>query len=287
MRSTSSLKGQARFGTQARRHAGQARGAASYLRFVLKTCSEAGLRGESDEFMQDAVRAELLNNFRDAERQLLRHRRRARGAHRSRSPAACATACCELHTAGAAAACARNAERAKEWESRADELVNRARGVNSQAVPANFFRTMVETADDVADELEDAAFHLTLLPARTVPADSLSELPALGELLVHGAQEYVKAVESARHVRRGGAREDVQDFLSGIHRIQQIERETDEAQRGIKRALLGGETDARAAVRAARRRAQPGAGGRRADALRNADARPRARRRPHEMSLHA
>ena len=60
----------------------------------------------------------------------------------------------------------------------------------------------------------------------------------MGELLVHGTQEYVKLVENARHVRRGGAREDVQDFLAAIHRIQQIEHETDEAQRAIKRALV-------------------------------------------------
>ena len=35
-----------------------------YLRFVLKTCSEAFVRGEPESFVQDAVRAELFNNFR-------------------------------------------------------------------------------------------------------------------------------------------------------------------------------------------------------------------------------
>ncbi|MGZ5650684.1 MAG: hypothetical protein ACXWG8_10170, partial [Usitatibacter sp.] len=71
-------------------------------------------------------------------------------------------------------------------------------------------------------------------------------LHALGELLVQGTQEYLKVVESARHVRRGGVREDIQDFLAGIHRIQELEHDADEAHRGIKRHLVARMGDPRA-----------------------------------------
>jgi uncharacterized protein Yka (UPF0111/DUF47 family) len=238
------LKGQARFGRKLDEILGK-REAGDFLHFALKTCSEAALRGESDGFMQDAVRAELFNSFRTMNDQVYdivaEH-----AALAVEIAGGVRDSLLHLRTASAAAVFARNAERAKEWESRADELVNRARSVTSQAVPTDFFRSVVETADNVADELEDAAFNLTLLPPLHEHTDGQSGLSALGELVVHGTQEYVKAVESARHVRRGGAREDVQDFLAGIHRIQKIEHDADEAQRSIKRELLGGACEPRA-----------------------------------------
>ncbi len=236
------LKGQARFGRKLDEVLGK-REAGDFLRFVLKTCSDTALSGEPDAFVQDAVRAELFNSFRTLNDQLYDIVADHAGLT-VEIAGGVRDSLLHLRTANATAVFARNAVRAKEWESRADEMVNRARGVNSQAVPAGFFRTVVETADNAADELEDAAFNLTLLtPDRS---DAHSRLPVLAELLVHGTQEYVKAVESARHVRRGGAREDVQDFLAGIHRIQQIEREADEAQRALKRELLTGIADPRA-----------------------------------------
>ena len=52
-------------------------------------------------------------------------------------------------------------------------------------------------------------------------------------------------IETARLVRRGGQREDMQDFLEAIHRIIAIEHQTDESHRSIKRALLADGNDAR------------------------------------------
>jgi len=133
---------------------------------------------------------------------------------------------------------AANAERAKEWESRADELLNAARAAARRADGMNFFAALIESADDVADDLEDAAFNLTLATGKgqgQMP-------PALVELagyLVQGAQEYVMLLETARHIRRGGSREDTQDFVEAFHRIASLEHLCDDAQRVLKRALLG------------------------------------------------
>jgi uncharacterized protein Yka (UPF0111/DUF47 family) len=237
------MKGQARFGQKLNEILG-ARETSDYLRFVLKTCSEAFLRGEPESFVQDAVRAELFNNFRTLEEQLYDivadH-----AALTVEIAGGLRDSLLQLRIANTDTMFARNAERAKDWESRADELVNRARGVTGQADPADFFRSIVEDADDVTDELEDAAFNLTLLPPSAQGLQAEAGLQELGELLVRGTQEYVKVVESARHVRRGGLREDVQDFLAGIHRIQEIEHDTDEAQRAIKRELVGSIADPR------------------------------------------
>jgi uncharacterized protein Yka (UPF0111/DUF47 family) len=127
--------------------------------------------------------------------------------------------------------------RAKEWETHADELVNRARDAERPGDSSTFFRGLLESADDIADELEDAVFHLTLLPASASQHVAYAPLRNLSQLVVQGAQEYLKAMEIARHVRRGGAREDTSDFLDAIHRIMLVERRSDEAQREVERAL--------------------------------------------------
>jgi len=236
------MKGRARFGQKLDEILGR-REAGDYIAFVLKTCSEALLRGESESFVQDAVRAELFNHFRTLQEQLYD----VVADHAAlivEIAGALRDAMMRLRTPDAALALGRAAERAKQWESRADDLVNQARG-SMAAQSDGFFRSIVEAADGIADSLEDAAFHLTLVRAGGIPPSTESRLHALAEIVVQGAQEYVKAIESARHVRRGGLRDDVQDFLAAIHRIQEIEHGADTAQRAIKRELLAGPDDAR------------------------------------------
>ena len=237
------LKGQVRFGQQLTQVLDK-REAITFLKFVIRTCAESGLRGEPESFAQDAVRAELFNSFRTVQERLY-DVLADHAALIAEIAGGIRDSLLHAGLASAGKAFERNAERAKDWESSADDLVNRARSASANADATEFFRLIVELTDDIADELEDAAFHLTLLPALGSRADAEARLQSLSELLVHGTQEYVKLVENARHVRRGGAREDVQDFLAAIHRIQQIEHDTDEAQRGIKRALCNGIDDAR------------------------------------------
>jgi len=237
------LKGQARFGQQLTQVLDK-REAITFLKFVIRTCAESGLRGEPESFAQDAVRAELFNSFRSVQERLY-DVLADHAALIAEIAGGIRDSLLHAGLASAGKAFERNAERAKDWESSADDLVNRARSASANSDATEFFRLIVELTDDIADELEDAAFHLTLLPAMGSRADAEARLQSLSELLVHGTQEYVKLVENARHVRRGGAREDVHDFLAAIHRIQQIEHDTDEAQRGIKRALCNGIDDAR------------------------------------------
>jgi len=139
--------------------------------------------------------------------------------------------------ADAAQVLAANAERAKEWESRADEQLNAARAAARRADGMSFFAALIESADDVADDLEDAAFNLTLAAGK----GQCQMPPPLAELaghLVQGAREYVMLLETARHIRRGGSREDTQDFLESFHRIASLEHQCDDAQRALKRVLL-------------------------------------------------
>jgi uncharacterized protein Yka (UPF0111/DUF47 family) len=236
-------QGQFRFGTPLSEMLGE-REAVEYLRFVLRSCAQGLLRGEPESFVQDAVRAELLNHFRTS-RQRLFDIAVEHAAYVVEIASGVRDAVLSGRPADAAGGLERNAHRAKEWETRADELVNRARAAVHHSDSGEFFRGLLEAADDIADELEEAAFHLTLLPAVPASGGLFGPLRPLAELAVQSAQEYLKALETARHVRRGGVREDMQDFLEAIHRIIALERRSDDAERQVERALATTASDFR------------------------------------------
>jgi uncharacterized protein Yka (UPF0111/DUF47 family) len=210
--------------------------AGEYLRFVLRTCTQALLRSEPESFVQDAVRAELLNHMRSSQQGLF-DVASEHAAWVVELAAAVRDGILQWRLPDAQSRIKQYSSRAKEWETHADELVNRARNAERPGDSSTFFRGLLESADDIADELEDAVFHLTLLPASASQHVAYAPLRNLSQLVVQGAQEYLKAMEIARHVRRGGAREDTSDFLDAIHRIMLVERRSDEAQREVERAL--------------------------------------------------
>jgi uncharacterized protein Yka (UPF0111/DUF47 family) len=231
-----------RFGESLRDMLGE-KPATQYLRFVLKTCSEGLLQSRQESLIQDEIRAELFNYFRSARYGLL-DIAAEHAALIVEIAAGLRDGLLRLNLADAGEHLQRNAARAKEWEGRADDLVNRARAAAKQADSGRFICELVESADDIADDLEEAAFHLTLVPAR-IPAGLHEPLRALAGLLVQSAQEYVKALEAARFVRHGVAREDMRDFLESIHRIMAIEHQSDKVERGVEAALVAGAQDFR------------------------------------------
>lgn len=227
-------RGQIRLGTRLNEILGRDE-AREYLKFVLKTCAQALLRGEPESFIRDEVRAELSNYFRSGQ-QGLHDLCAEHAALTVEIAAALRDSLLHASQAGSDALLKANAARAKDWESRADELVIRARATLKRAEGAEFLASLVESADDIADELEEAAFHLTLLPVGPDYAGLYDHLRQLGELLLEGCQEFLKALESARDVRRG-CREDIQEFLQAIHRIVTVEHRTDEAERTMEARL--------------------------------------------------
>lgn len=210
--------------------------ASDFMKFVFRVCAEGLLQGRPEGLIQDEVRAEMANYFHSTQQSLV-----DLAADQAAFAIEIASGIrdCLLEARGEAAPArfARNAERAKNWEHQADELVNRARNTASQSGRSDFYRNLVETADDVVDELEEAAFHLTLLPHDGGDNGLYGPLNVLAHLLVGGAQEYLRTLETVRTLRRGGPREDMQDFLEAIHRIMMVERQSDSAQRAVKLAI--------------------------------------------------
>ncbi|HVA45135.1 MAG TPA: hypothetical protein VNH11_02005 [Pirellulales bacterium] len=211
---------------------------AEFLKFMLRTTAEGLLAGRSDALIRDEIRAELRRNLDTIQEGLLT----VAGEH--------ATLIVELATAsrdclllgieaGDRDYLDRTARRAKLWEHRADELLNRcraARGWRSES--SQPLIDLVRTADDAADKLEEAVFLINLLPSDGATNGSLAALEELSWLLVQGAQEYLKALENARYVHRGSARERIEDFLQAVDRTQLAEHQADDAHRRAKSGIL-------------------------------------------------
>ncbi len=95
-----------------------------------------------------------------------------------------------------------------------------------------------EQADDIADDLEEAVFHITLSPRAS--SDSIAALSRLVDPVSSASRAFVKALAASRHARRGVAREDIDDFLRAVHAIRTMEHASDQAEREVKRTLARG-----------------------------------------------
>jgi uncharacterized protein Yka (UPF0111/DUF47 family) len=220
--------------------------ALSYLRFILKSCAQ-GLVGKRPlALIRDEARVELYNYFHSAQQSLLD----LASDHAALAVEIAAAIRDGLMVSSRSAtflSFEHIGKRAKEWERRADELVIRARELAKQSEQAEAVRQLLEAADDIMDELEEAAFHLTLLKHESMAEEIRLPLATLARLLVEGTQEYLKALENARGVQRSGSPDDMHDFLAAIHRIVAIEQQSDTTERAVRRALVDAAEDYRQA----------------------------------------
>jgi uncharacterized protein Yka (UPF0111/DUF47 family) len=211
--------------------------AAEFLKFTLKTASEGLLAHRSELLIRDEIAAEFRHYVETAHHELLEIAAE-HGALIVELAAAVRDSLLLAQPSSGEAYVQRIVGRARKWEHSADEMVNKARSVrtrlnNHKAVPE-----LLAVADDAADQLEDAVFLRSLLSTSGIAGDSLVCLQDLAALLVRGAQEYLKAVASARVLQRGSAREEVQDFLEAIDRIMDLEHQTDDAHRRARTSIL-------------------------------------------------
>ena len=92
------------------------------------------------------------------------------------------------------------------------------------------FLSILEAADDTADELEDAAF---LLDLNTLQGKALEALQTLADLLVETSQEWIKALGHATQIGRAAGRAETEDFLTAIDRVSALEHQADDAERAL------------------------------------------------------
>jgi uncharacterized protein Yka (UPF0111/DUF47 family) len=214
--------------------------AVSFLQAVLRVTSDAWRGQRSLRFVRDEIQAELLDRLQESQQGVL-----ALAADHAALIAGLATLAHDaaLRAGGAADTdgVTSIARGAKRWETKADDIVSRGRELQRHA--ADDVDSLLVDADDVADGLEEVVFLFTLLNRSADTARAVVAIPPISRLAVESAYEYVKCVEGARHLRRGGTREDMHAFLVAVERLTNLEHESDEAERRAEAAILDSAAD--------------------------------------------
>lgn len=205
--------------------------AVQFLRFNLRQSLEGLMQGRPASLVADEIRAELASQVRSTEDALLDTALEHAGLMVELADTV--RAALEAALAGRRDAVAAMAERAKAWETAADRELNAARAAQQEG--ENFILQLMNAADDIADDLEEAVFHITLSPQ--APSAALTALGHLVEPVTRASRELVKSLAASRHARRGVPREDLDDFLQAIHTIRTMEHVSDLAEREVKRTL--------------------------------------------------
>ena len=132
----------------------------------------------------------------------------------------------------------KNSEIAKILERDADNVVIKVRKLVEKNQQFIFFSKLVVQIDDVADYLEESAFHLTLLQDKFVFMEAFAYLQELSEKVVYASMELIKIIEILTDIKSKNLRDDISDFLESIQFIRTIEQTTDVIDRTIKKILI-------------------------------------------------
>lgn len=205
-------------------------------RCALRASAEGMLAGKSPLLIRDELRVEVLRHVQASHRRLLDE-----SAEHASLIVECAkalqAALLRLGAPGGDEYLRRAVRRAAEWEHRADEVLVAQRQAARRVEGGEIVTALTTVADDAIDDIEEAIFLLTLLPADSVAVVQ----PILGPLAgiaVMTACEHLKAVEVARQVLDGSAPEDLEDFLVAVDRVATLEHDADTADRMARAALV-------------------------------------------------
>ena len=210
--------------------------AAACLHFIFQTATEGLLSNQSPALIHDRVRVTLAAQFSNEERQLLQ----LVADHAGLIFELASLIRDELQSGADNAA--KRSRRAKRFERDADHLVIETREAVRLRPDYAIFLPMMETADNAADGLEDAAFMASLDPLQ---GKSLDAVNTLADLLVEASQEWIKAVGHATQIGLAAGALESEDFLSAIDRLGALESEIDDAERALKATAVSHAKDFR------------------------------------------
>lgn len=214
-----------------------------YLQWVFRAATEGLLSGQPRLLIQDEIKAELLRYFRSAHEGLIEicidH-----ASLMIEVATALRDSLLHIQRSGEADVVNRTAKRAKDWESRADQIVLQIRILSRRIEEAESFFTLIHTADDALDELEEACFFTTLLPPLKGGSKiSNRHLVGMAEISVKACQEYLKVLIAAQGIRKDNNRDQMQDFLTAVNHVLLFEHECDNAIREAEKAIITQSTD--------------------------------------------
>lgn len=208
--------------------------AIAFLDRVLAVAADARLAGRADRLVRDAVDAELAGRLERSGSTLLQKvvlqaglaRTIAAGldeALRDRAPE---------RTAEKAAAAA-----AKRIEEKADRLALEIRSTVERRGLRDDVRPLADALEQAIDELEEAAFFVSVLPPARPGDDVDGHLARLCATAVRSAEAAARMADAASAIP-DGHRIDVDDALAALADLFALEHDADDEERAIIAAVL-------------------------------------------------
>jgi uncharacterized protein Yka (UPF0111/DUF47 family) len=135
---------------------------------------------------------------------------------------------------------ARYADRARRIEEKADAIVIDARQAVARTEAASTITALINAAENAIDELEQAAFLVSLLPVE-IESNLATPLAELSAAAISGAEAAVRGLEAAASLAEGdGGSFDSEDALQATARLVDLEHAADASERTVTRLVLGG-----------------------------------------------
>src|SRR5262249_20409258 len=123
---------------------------------------------------------------------------------------------------------------------KADAIAVDARQAVARTEAAPTHTALIDAAENVIDELEQAAFLVSLLPVAIEP-DLLAPLDHLCAAAISGTEAAIRGLEAAASLAEGdGASADSEDALQATARLVDVEHAADASERAVTRLVLGG-----------------------------------------------
>ena len=214
-------------------------GAVDFLKAVLRVAAEALLTGSSVRLARDRIEAALVAHLERVDVALLAIVVRQAGLARDIAAALAATTA--ERRAGRAVDAIAVAKRAQLIEEKADRIIVEARSEIARFDADRGIERLSDQIEDTIDDLEQAAFASSLVPAELPPTlvDPLIELCAAA---VSGAEAAVVGTTAAAEVPEGH-RIDTEDALAAVGRLIDSEHRADAAERAVTTNVISGTFD--------------------------------------------
>ncbi|MCE1236670.1 MAG: hypothetical protein LWW93_09960 [Hyphomicrobiales bacterium] len=208
--------------------------AIGFLDRVLAVCADARLAGRADRLVRDAVDAELVGRLERSGSSLLQ--RIVLQAGLARSIAAGLDEALRDRAPDRAAEKAAAAT-AKRIEEKADRLALEIRAIVERWGLRDDVRPLADAMEQAIDELEEAAFFVSVLPPAR-PGDEVDgHLARLCATAVRSAEAAARMADAAASIP-DGHRVDVDDALAALADLFALEHDADDEERAIIAAVL-------------------------------------------------
>lgn len=221
------------FGEQLDRVLGR-NAAVDFLKTVLRVSAEALLQGSSIRLARDRIEADFVRHLQRVDTALLAIVIRQAGLAREIGTAIArflAEQQNERRLDGAALAA-----RSRHIEEKADRIAMEARGEIARLDANRGIERLVNHMEDAIDELEQAAFVASLIPAG-LGGELIAPLDKLCAAVVSGTEAAAVGAAAAAEIPEGH-RIDSEDALAAVGRLIDAEHDGDAAERNVTTNIL-------------------------------------------------